>query len=193
MTSIHVEPNTMHINAKRVIETRIAESMGFNKYKQIMERVRNTNVSSDKDFQRTFNSYYRIRRNEEWQTIFYDLFETIKDSEPSFEQIIRVLYKNTGNIEASFSSKMLATINSDMPIWDRYVVHNLCLNVKGKTKEEQLRCTVDLYDQMVRWYSIFLDTPNGRECIEEFDRILPEYKWMSSVKKIDFYLWSIRE
>ena len=193
MTSIHVEPNTMHINARRVIETRIAESMGFNKYKQIMERVRNTNVSSDKDFQRTFNSYYRIRRNEEWQTIFYDLFETIKDSEPSFEQIIRVLYKNTGNIEASFSSKMLATINSDMPIWDRYVVHNLCLNVKGKTKEEQLRCTVDLYDQMVRWYSIFLDTPNGRECIEEFDRILPEYKWMSSVKKIDFYLWSIRE
>ena len=193
MTSIHVEPNTMHINAKRVIETRIAESMGFNKYKQIMERVRNTNVSSDKDFQRTFNSYYRIRRNEEWQIIFYDLFETIKDSEPSFGQIIRVLYKNTGNIEASFSSKMLATINSDMPIWDRYVVHNLCLNVKGKTKEEQLRCTVDLYDQMVRWYSIFLDTPNGRECIEEFDRILPEYKWMSSVKKIDFYLWSIRE
>ena len=193
MTSIHVEPNTMYINARRVIETRIAESMGFNKYKQIMERVRNTNVSSDKDFQRTFNSYYRIRRNEEWQTIFYDLFETIKDSEPSFEQIIRVLYKNTGNIEASFSSKMLATINTDMPIWDRYVFHNLCLNVKGKTKEEQLRCTVDLYDQMVRWYSIFLDTPNGRECIEEFDRILPEYKWMSSVKKIDFYLWSIRE
>ena len=193
MTCTHVEPNTMHINAKRVIETRIAESMGFNKYKQIMERVRNTDVSSDEDFQRTFNSYYRIRRNEEWQAIYYDLFEAIKDSQPSFEQIIRTLYKNTGNIEASFSSKMLATINSDMPIWDRYVVNNLCLKVKGKTKEEQLSCTVDLYDQMVRWYRTFLDTSNGRECIEEFDRILPEYKWMNSVKKIDFYLWSIRE
>ena len=183
----------MHINAKRVIETRIAEGMGFNKYKQIMERVRNTDVSSDKDFQRTFNSYYRIRRNEEWQAIYYDLFEAIKDSQPSFEQIIRTLYKNSGNIEASFSSKMLATINSDMPIWDRYVVQNLCLNVKGKTKEEQLSCTVDLYDQMVWWYRTFLDTPNGKECIEEFDRILPEYKWMNSVKKIDFFLWSIRE
>ena len=183
----------MYINARRVIETRIAESMGFNKYKHIMERVRNTDVSSDEDFQRTFNSYYRIRRNEEWQAIYYDLFETMKDSQPSFEQIIRTLYKNTGNIEASFSSKMLATINSDMPIWDRYVVHNLCLKVKGKTKEEQLSCTVDLYDQMVRWYRTFLDKPNGKECIEEFDRILPEYTWMSSVKKIDFYLWSIRE
>ena len=83
----------MYINAKRVIETRIAESMGFNKYKQIMERVRDTDVSSDEDFQRTFNSYYRIRRNEEWQAIYYDLFEAIKDSQPSFEQIIRTLYK----------------------------------------------------------------------------------------------------
>ena len=55
------------------------------------------------------------------------------------------------------------------------------------------KCTLVLYDQMIRWYRTFLGTPNGRECIEEFDRILSEYTWMSSVKKIDFYLWSIRE
>lgn len=38
-----------HIDAKRVIETRIAESMGFDKYKKIMEWVRKTDVSSDHD------------------------------------------------------------------------------------------------------------------------------------------------
>ena len=183
----------IHIDAKRVIETRIAESMGFDKYKKIMDWVRRTDVSSDREFQRTFNSFYRVRRNEEWRRAYYNLFEEVKNSKPSFEYIIRTMYKETGNIEASFSSKMIATIDPNMPIWDRYVVHNLCLKVKGKTKEEQLSCTVDLYDQMVRWYRTFLDTPNGQECIEEFDRILPEYTWMSSVKKIDFYLWSIRE
>ena len=71
-----------------------------------MESVRNTYVSSYKDSQRTVISYNRIRRNEEWETIYYDLFETVKDSQPSFEQIIRNLYKNTGNIGASLSSKM---------------------------------------------------------------------------------------
>lgn len=30
-------------------------------------------------------------------------------------------------------------------------------------------------------------------CIAEFDRTLPGYVWMSDVKKIDFYLWSIRD
>ena len=47
----------INIDAKKVIETRIAESMGFDKYKQIMETVRKTDVSSDSDFQRIFNAF----------------------------------------------------------------------------------------------------------------------------------------
>ena len=102
------------------------------------------------------------------------------------------MYKETGNIEASFSSKMIATVDANMPIWDRYVMQNLCLELKGKTKEDQLDCAVGLYDQMVAWYGDFLKTENGRDCIAEFDKTLPGYTWMSDVKKIDFYLWSIR-
>ena len=66
------------------------------------------------------------------------------------------------------------------------------LNMKGRTKEDQLKCAGDLYDQMVGWYDSFLQTENGRVCLAEFDRTLPGYVWMSDVKKIDFYLWSIR-
>ena len=183
----------IYIDAKKVIETRIAESMGLDKYKQIMEMVHKTVVSTDPNFQRSFNGFYKVRRNAEWRKAYYDLFENIKNSNPSFEYIIRAMYEATRNIEASFSSKMLATINPDMPIWDRYVVQNLCLNLKGKTKEEQLKCAIDLYDQMIHWYEEFLQTENGRNCLAEFDHILPGYVWMSDVKKIDFYLWSIRK
>lgn len=183
----------IYIDAKKVMETRIAESMGFDKYKQIMETVRMTDVSTDSDFQRTFNAFYRVRRNAEWRKTYYDLFETSKNSKPSFESIIRTMYEATGNIEASFSSKMLATINPDMPIWDRYVVQNLCLDMKGKTKEDQLHCAIDLYGQMISWYDSFLQTENGRDCLAEFDRTLPGYVWMSDIKKVDFYLWSIRD
>ena len=182
----------IYIDAKKVIETRIAESMGFDKYQQIMDSVRKTDVSTDPEFQRSFNGFYRVRRNAEWRKTYFSLFESVKNSEPTFEFIIRSLYEKTGNIEASFSSKMLATINADMPIWDRYVVQNLCLCIKGKTKEDQLKCSIDVYNEMIDWYDSFLQTKNGRDCIEEFDLTLPGYKWMSAVKKIDFYLWSIR-
>ena len=39
--------------------------------------------------------------------------------------MIGCLYVETGNIEASFSSKMIATIDSDKPIWDQYVLQNM--------------------------------------------------------------------
>lgn len=186
--------NTMaYIDPRKIIETRIAESMGFNKYKLIMDQFRKVDVSADSDFQRTYNGFYRIRRNAEWRAAHYKLFEEIKNSNPTFETIIRTLYRETGNVEASFTSKMLATINADMPIWDRYVVKNLCLNPKGKSKEEQLQCAIYLYDQMIHWYDDFVKTENGRECIAEFDRTLPDYTWMSDVKKIDFFLWSKRD
>ena len=158
----------IYIEAKKVIETRIAESMGFDKYKQIMEMVRKTDVSIDQDFQRTFNAFYRVRRNAEWRKAYYDLFEKAKSTSPSFEFIIRVMYDVTGNIEASFSSKMLATINADMPIWDRYVDQNLCLNIKGRTKEDQLNCVIELYDQMISWYAEFLQTKNGKDCVRNY-------------------------
>ena len=182
----------IYIDAKKVIETRVAESMGFEKYRQIMEKVRKTDVSSDIVFQTIFNGYYRVRRNAEWRKCYYELFESAKDRNPSFEFIIKTLFDATGNIEVSFSSKMLATINADMPIWDRYVIQNLSLNMNGKTKEDQLKCTIELYERMVCWYDGFLRTDNGRDCIAEFDRTLPGFVWMSAVKKIDFYLWSIR-
>ena len=85
----------IYIDAKKVIETRIAESMGFDKYKQIMETVRKTDVSTDLDFQRTFNAFYRVRRNAVWRKTYYDLFETSKDRNPSFEFIIRTMYETT--------------------------------------------------------------------------------------------------
>ena len=39
-----------------------------------------------------------------------------------------------------------------------------------------------------------LDTlrANSEECIAEFDRVLPDYKGISQIKKIDSILWSIR-
>ena len=55
-----------------------------------------------------------------------------------------------------------------------------------KTKENQLKCAVDIYDQMLSWYADFLQTENGKDCIAEFDRTLPGYVWMSDVKKLIF-------
>jgi hypothetical protein len=182
----------MKIDANRIIEERIAMCLGFDKYEQIMHRVNSVNISSDAAFHKQFNGHYLVRRNADWRKIYYDLFEAMKEEVATFAKIITTLYEKTGNIEASFSSKMLATLYSDKPIWDRYVVQTLGLKLTGKSKQEQLENAIKMYSDIEYWYAGFLCTNEAKNCIEVFDRTLPGYTWISDVKKIDLFLWSIR-
>ena len=120
------------------------------------------------------------------------MFLTAKAHRYSFEQIITALFNATGNVEASFSSKMLATIDDSKPIWDQYVLQNLGLELTGKAQEEKLQNAIALYDAILSWYDKYLQTDEAQENIQEFDRWLPQYSWISSVKKIDCLLWSKR-
>ncbi|MDD6194194.1 MAG: hypothetical protein PUB19_04755 [Lachnospiraceae bacterium] len=182
----------MNFDVSKVFQERLASSLGLDKYRYIMEQVRTTNVTVDSDFQRKFNGFYLVRRNEAWRKAFYEYFESVKNSTPTFADIITYLYECTGNIEPSFSSKMLATILPEKPIWDRYVVQNLDMHLTGATQEEKLKNAIALYDDMEKWYADFVETGKGKECISEFDRVLPDYKGISAIKKIDCILWSIR-
>lgn len=182
----------MSFNVSKVFQHRLASSMGLDRYQYIMEQVNSTNVATDIDFQRTFNGFYIVRRNESWRKIYYEYFESAKNGRPTFESIITYLYECTGNIEPSFSSKMLATILPEKPIWDRYVVQNLNIQLTGVTKEEKLKNAIILYADIEKWYADFLESEKGKECIREFDCVLPDYKGISSIKKIDSILWSIR-
>ena len=182
----------MNFDVNKVFQERLASSMGLDKYLFIMEQVNKTDISTDVNFQRAFNGFYIVRRNEDWRKIYYEHFESIKNGSPTFTSILTYLFEHTGNIEPSFSSKMLATIFPDKPIWDRYVVQNLSMELVGKTKQERLENAIILYEDMEKWYADFLKTDKAKECIEIFDRVMPDYKQISSIKKIDSILWSIR-
>lgn len=182
----------MNFDVSKVFQEKLATSMGLDKYQYIMEKVRQTDVSIDEEFQRTFNGFYIVRRNEEWRSIYYKFFEKIKKENPTFSDILTHMYECTGNIEPSFSSKMLATIFPDKPIWDRYVVQNLDIRLKGSTQVEKLENAILLYNRMENWYANFLQTEKAKECIETFDQVMPDYSHITSIKKIDSILWSIR-
>ena len=182
-----------YIDPSKTMQHCIAALMGLDKYRFLLEQVHKVDVSSDEGFQRTFNGFYMVRRNKEWRKAFYDLFERVKlSNDVSFAYVLEELYRLTGNVEASFSSKLLATLKPEMPIWDRYVVQNLGLKLPLDSDPSRIQKTKEVFEEIVAWYEVFLQTKNARQCIDEFDKMLPGYSWLSDVKKIDFYLWSIR-
>ena len=175
------------ISATEILQAQLAHSLGLGYYSVLLH------VNPDsQDYRRVYNRYYRVRRNDEWRKQYYDVFSIACHEHYSFEQIVTELYKRTGYVEASFSSKMLATIDPSKPIWDQYVLHNLGLVLNGRTQAEKVHNAVNIYKQIERWYADYLVTSEAKKNIQGFCMMLPDYAWISDVKKIDCLLWSKR-
>lgn len=168
---------------------------GVQKYAEILQSFSSTNVSLDEVFQKKFNGFYRVRRNADWQKVYYALMEESKYTPVTFAFVLSSLFATLGRVEASFSSKLLHTLNKDMPIWDRWVLQNLNLEPPKQhwSKERKINACALLYDDIVEWYKKTLSMEEIQQKILQFDAFFPEYKWFSQTKKLDFFLWQIRD
>ena len=165
-----------------------AQSRYFVRYNEIMNMAEATD---DPVYQKKFSGYYRVRRNADWKREYFRIMETFrKRGTASFGEILLRLYQKTGQVEASFASKMLATLDDHMPIWDSNVLKALQLRLKGTSPEIRISNAVVLYEHICDWYCAFLDSKEAKIILERFDREFPEYMSMSQIKKIDFVLWA---
>lgn len=160
-------------------------------YAWIMEQVNKTNVLEDTEFQHRFTRFYVLRRNAAQQKAYYGLLEAYKGkADVCFSSILRAMYEATGWVEASFSSKLLATLQPDMPIWDSIVLSRLGLKPStSDDKEKRLTHSEKLYESIVCWYRDFLPTLEAQTAIAAFDEVFPDYAGFTATKKIDFLLW----
>ena len=159
--------------------------------RRYFEIMRMAETPENPEFQKKFNAFYRIRRDEAWRSEFYQLMEDFRKKDgPYFGEVLLRLHQRTGQIEPSFSSKMLATLNADMPIWDSNILRVLHLKLTRATPELKLSNAVVLYDKIRRWYQDFFQTDTARGILQRFDLEFPEFTDMSPTKKIDFVLWA---
>ena len=83
---------------------------------------------------------------------------------------------------------MLATINTNYPIWDSQVVRALNITLEG---DDKIDSYVKAYDGLTKTIKEYIESEDGKLAIELFDKQFPNYTWVSNYKKIDFYLWNI--
>ncbi len=187
------------IDPKCIIGDCLESGFGLNVYMQIMRAVSEEGFTATKEFRKQFNGYYKVRqKSQEWYDKYYELMENQKTKPKSYEKILYELYPVKQTIEASFASKLIATIDPKYPIWDKYVLQNLGLDSewernRSESHEKRITKAVEIYDQIQSFYTKFESSDKGRECIAVLDKALPMYaNKLSNTKKIDFILWSKR-
>lgn len=165
---------------------------GMNKYNQIMEALRQTDVSADADFRRTFNRFFVMRsRTPLYYDKFYSFLEARKNVGATFEETLEELKSTNGKLEISFSSKLVHVIDPTQPIWDRNVsVLHFGMKVPGYGKSIDIRQAevVKVYHDYCRRFYEYLDSSEGQALIRLFDDKYPD-SGLTNVKKLDFILW----
>ncbi|MCH5266157.1 MAG: hypothetical protein J1F02_09675 [Lachnospiraceae bacterium] len=108
------------------------------------------------------------------------------------------MFKESGKIEVSFVSKLMATIDPQLPIWDKYVLINLGKiaeweKFRSADAEERIKEASKIYAYIKCWYKSFIEDDYGKLCIAKFDEALPAYRdKLTDIKKIDYLLWGKR-
>ncbi len=166
---------------------------GISKYLAIMDKLYTVDVSSDADFQRSYNDFYKMRqRSENWYSLYYALLERSKVRKPSFQSIIEELENIFNRCEPSFSSKLVATLDPWKPIWDMYVLENIIPQSETELQQTKVQVAIGKYFSIQRWYQEFLSKGDGKKWIGLFNQQIPTYYRITDVKKIDFILWQMR-
>ena len=115
----------------------------------------------------------------------------------TFEKVLKTFYEKTNYkyIGPSFCSKIIATLDPQKPIIDKYVLQWLGItkNYEPNNKDDKIEYFVDIYNEIIKEYNDHLDDPNIIESIKSFDEQISEGKNITKIKKIDFMLWSNRE
>ena len=189
------------INPNTIIGECLQTAFKLKDYRYLINTVQKEDFKATGEFRNKFNAYYRVRqRSEEWYQRYYELMESQKRNPLTFDQILAKL-SFEGRVEASFSSKLLATIDPQKPIWDQYVLRNLRLPQKWKSDDSRSRieripddieAAKRIYEKIENWYEAFLASTEGYESIMQFDELLPDYSDISNVKKVDLMLWGKR-
>lgn len=164
---------------------------GLKKYLVLQDAFRNLDVYENRDFQRKFNHFYRVRRNAEWQSHFYKLLQEKKDQQLNFREALITIQQKTGNVEASFASKLVATINPENPVIDKFVLENAGLKLPYPYASGRVQKIVQIYKQLQKRFENFLETENGWYLVELFKEEYPGIN-ITNTKMADLVLWQSR-
>ncbi len=164
---------------------------GLRKYCWIQENFQRCNVSKDPNFQTRFNGFYKVRRKAHWRLHYYELMEAMKCRGVTFAQALRVLRQRTDRIEASFASKLVATLNPNRPVVDKFVLKNFGLRLPYHYVTNREAKTIQVYDELCLKYQDLMGRPIASMICEKFVEMYP-WANITDLKKVDLVLWQNR-
>lgn len=166
-------------------------AVGLSKYLWLQAQRDASDVRSNSEYRKRFNGFYRVRRGLDWQEHFFGLLEAKKGQTVPFTEVLEELHRTTGRYEASFASKLLATIDPNMPVIDSVVLRNLNLRLPPSASKQRVARIGDIHSRLVISFNEFLRLELGRHLVQHFRSAYPDAN-ITEIKMLDLVLWQTR-
>lgn len=167
--------------------------VGLNKYLWLQYQVAQNPESFHADplFQRNYNAFYKVQRRDTfWMSKYYALMARAAEQGLAFQDILDSLHKATSRVEASFASKMFATLNPNAPVIDAWVLFNTGYKLPYARAKNRLQTICQIHTDLGIDLSGYLATDDGKYLVSEFTRLYGSC--VTPEKMLDFVLWQTR-
>ena len=160
------------------------------KYRQTLNGLATSDISRDDEYRRNFTRFYRLRlpRAACYDDYFALLERNKNNPDLRFEAVLTELQQSTGRIEASFASKLIATIDPYKPVIDRIVLNVLGERLPYCYQTNREQSVIDLYHRLI-------DRLAGLQQDDRFDALsgkfraeFPDYGF-TDLKMLDLMVW----
>lgn len=167
---------------------------GIHRYRDLQRSIRASGFRANEVFRKKYCYFYRItpHRNKGWQQHYFALLVRATKAKCNFRQILLEVKKRTGRIESSFASKLVASVHTNRPVIDKYVLLNAQLRLPYPSDRDRLQKTFVAYDLLDKAMHAFLASPDGLYLIREFTTMYGKHL-VSEMKMLDFVLWQSRK
>jgi hypothetical protein len=164
---------------------------GLERYCWLQAELQNRDVASDTEYRRRYAGFYRVRRGPAWRATFFRLLQERKVTGIRFAEALQQLADSTGRVEASFASKLVATIDPHQPVIDAVVLKNVGLRLPPASAADRLEGIVRMHAQLLSWYRQQLASTAGATLLATFRAQYPAAP-VTDTKALDLVLWQIR-
>lgn len=162
-----------------------------------MKEFKKGDILGNHVFQLVFRAYYQLDNpgfSKEQKKRFFELLDL---GQQDLDKILTDLYSIKTNIQFSFATKLLHTIDTSKPIYDRYVGHSLKIgNVYGKNQKKPKRIDLCLkkidscYELLTSRTQALLRKDEVKKIIKDFHTKYPNRRQIFDMKVLDFILWT---
>jgi hypothetical protein len=181
------------LDEERIVKAIKKARTGISQYIEIMDLFPTVNVAENREFQRKFNAFYRVRQKpRDWYEKYFSYMQRCKGATVAFDDVLDELYSLTGRCEPSFSSKFVATLDPERPVWDKWVLQNTNTRVPSYASKTKMAEAKVAYSAIQEWYRRSLNSTDGKLVVHVFNGMIAAHDKITDLKKLDFVLWQTR-